>query len=70
MRRSAILSLVCLCGRTVELADAARQAKCECGRTLVVEAVRNDEMRTIAPDRTGKGRYLETTDRADGRPGC
>jgi hypothetical protein len=46
MRTAAILSLVCLCGRTVELPDAAREAKCECGRTLTVEAVRNDELRT------------------------
>ena len=47
MRTAAVLSLVCLCGRTVELPDSAREGKCECGRRLRVEAVRNDELRTI-----------------------
>ena len=46
MRLTSVLCLVCPCGREVELPDTQRVAKCQCGRTLVVEAIRNDDLKS------------------------
>lgn len=50
MRLTSILSLTCPCGRQVEITDTQRVAKCQCGRTLVVEAIRNDDLKTVQPE--------------------
>ncbi len=47
MRLHSVFVLVCPCGREVEIPDSQRVAQCACGRTLVVEANRNEDVKTV-----------------------
>ena len=46
MRDKAVLSLVCPCGKALELPVDTKEYVCECGRQLVIDALVNSDMRT------------------------
>jgi hypothetical protein len=45
MAATSVLILICPCGRTIQIPDTQRAVKCSCGRMLVVEAIRNDDLK-------------------------
>jgi len=48
MAATSVLILICPCGRRIEIPDTQRVVQCSCRRTLVVEAIRNDNLMTIS----------------------
>ena len=47
MRLTSVLCFTCPCGRQLEIPDTQRVLLCTCGRTLVVEAIRNDDLMVV-----------------------